>query len=144
MNPPIMGVTIPLRNDWCERCLAVVPVYLRRNVIASGADVIFEVCLLKNPHRIVKTGVSVSYKTVERWGVKRADIPVLENYARILCRVDGCAEVGVELHHWAPRSIFGEDADSWPTSELCLKHHREWHDRTKVANGKPPAGVTNA
>jgi hypothetical protein len=35
----------------------------------------------------------------------------------------------VEVHHWAPRSIF-DDADDWPTSWLCRPCHREWHRKT--------------
>jgi|ERR1700722_1850699 len=41
-----------------------------------------------------------------------------------------CGAVGVELHHWAPRAVFGvEEADKWPTSALCPKCHTEWHRR---------------
>jgi hypothetical protein len=37
-----------------------------------------------------------------------------------------CGKAGSERHHWAPRSLF-EDADKWPTSYLCGRHHRQWH-----------------
>ena len=33
---------------------------------------------------------------------------------------------GVELHHWAPRSLF-DDADLWPVSNLCRPCHQQWH-----------------
>ena len=45
----------------------------------------------------------------------------------------------VELHHWAPRSIF-EDADEWPVSDLCGVCHRRWHDATGVACGGTQKG----
>lgn len=45
------------------------------------------------------------------------------------CRV--CKKVAVlELHHLAPRSIFGDDCDNWPTVEVCYECHREWHEKT--------------
>lgn len=34
---------------------------------------------------------------------------------------------GVEAHHWAPRHLFGPDADTWPMGMLCLSCHKEWH-----------------
>lgn len=43
------------------------------------------------------------------------------------CAVCGRAEV-LELHHFAPRSVFGEhEADNWPTAMLCHKCHERWH-----------------
>lgn len=39
-----------------------------------------------------------------------------------------CGDHGTELHHWAPKALFGvEIADLWPTSYLCRPCHREWH-----------------
>jgi 5-methylcytosine-specific restriction endonuclease McrA len=43
------------------------------------------------------------------------------------CERCGATE-GVERHHWAPRSVFGDDeADRWPIALLCRPCHREWH-----------------
>lgn len=42
----------------------------------------------------------------------------------------------VELHHWAPVSLF-DDAWDWPMSELCPACHRRWHQVTGVAVGRP-------
>ena len=43
-----------------------------------------------------------------------------------------CARCGVvgptESHHWAPRHLFGADADSWPMSDLCGPCHKRWHE----------------
>lgn len=35
----------------------------------------------------------------------------------------------LEKHHWAPFSIFGDDAINWPTSMLCRSCHEEWHQK---------------
>jgi hypothetical protein len=48
------------------------------------------------------------------------------------CEVLECAELGAEEHHWAPRSLFA-DANRWPTSKLCKKHHELWHKTTGLA-----------
>lgn len=34
---------------------------------------------------------------------------------------------GTQLHHWAPRRLFPNDADNWPTSWLCTTCHTQWH-----------------
>lgn len=34
---------------------------------------------------------------------------------------------GVELHHWAPRHLFDDECDLWPTSWLCPRCHQRWH-----------------
>lgn len=37
-----------------------------------------------------------------------------------------CGAPATQLHHWAPAELF-EDADLWPTSQLCGDCHRLWH-----------------
>ena len=51
------------------------------------------------------------------------------------CEVYGCDTpwAVVELHHSAPVSIFGNEADFWPRYHLCRRHHEEWHQRTQCA-----------
>lgn len=34
----------------------------------------------------------------------------------------------VQEHHWAPRHLFGAEADFWPTALLCDICHKRWHD----------------
>lgn len=35
---------------------------------------------------------------------------------------DGC-----ELHHLAPRNVFGEAAEDWPQVLVCVDCHAHWH-----------------
>lgn len=42
-----------------------------------------------------------------------------------ICEV--CGRLGTEVHHWAPREIFGLASYRWPTSKLCTTCHRKWH-----------------
>ena len=39
-----------------------------------------------------------------------------------------CGSYQVELHHFAPKYLFGDDSDNWPTAYLCREHHKQWHD----------------
>jgi hypothetical protein len=49
------------------------------------------------------------------------------------CAVKGCSQPGEDLHHWAPKCLFGSDlADLWPKSYLCPSHHSEWHAVTRT------------
>ena len=51
-----------------------------------------------------------------------------------------CGQPASELHHWAPRAVFGKDeAETWPRSWLCAGHHQQWHNAMRVAldNEKP-------
>jgi hypothetical protein len=42
------------------------------------------------------------------------------------CNYIGCKRKGTELHHFAPKKVFG-DYDNWPTGYLCKYHHKLWH-----------------
>ena len=54
------------------------------------------------------------------------EIPLERDYTAGNCARCGCP--GVEIHHTAPAEVF-DDSDEWPTIELCVGHHREWHRR---------------
>lgn len=48
------------------------------------------------------------------------------------CSYDGCSAPGAEIHHFAPRHVFGPvECERWPVAPLCPKHHREWHKRIR-------------
>lgn len=39
-----------------------------------------------------------------------------------------CGAFGAQLHHFAPRALFGpEEAELWPTAWLCQGCHDYWH-----------------
>lgn len=48
------------------------------------------------------------------------------------CARCGHSDHTIELHHWAPYSLF-EDPNDWPMSYLCRACHREWHQTTGCA-----------
>lgn len=63
-------------------------------------------------------------------GLSPDDIPIDEDYCQefnYTCEV--CGKKGAEIHHWAPRGLFGDEADDWPVSLLCRECHMKWHNR---------------
>ena len=37
------------------------------------------------------------------------------------------AEGPTECHHFAPRALFGDEANRWPTAHICRPCHERWH-----------------
>jgi hypothetical protein len=60
---------------------------------------------------------------VETWHVDDPPRPWIP------CGYKGCPDEGHDLHHFAPKNTFGDDADNWITGFLCRAHHNEWHSR---------------
>jgi hypothetical protein len=116
----------------CSKCKKVVRVGLRRTTCANAAVAIWIACLESNPiHRVFSDGRNVSKVQAERWGFTVDAIPVVNDYSYVGCAIEGCPQVGVEGHHWAPKEIFGDESNQWPQSLLCDRHHKEWHRRMR-------------
>lgn len=78
----------------------------------------------------------LSHERVRREaGREPASLPIVADYRGTLgrCSRRGCEREAVEDHHFAPRAIFGDEADDWPRALLCLEHHIEWHRRMAAA-----------
>jgi hypothetical protein len=57
-----------------------------------------------------------------------------DSSGEVSCAVRGCERRGAELHHFAPKHIFGAaEAERWPLVYLCLEHHGGWHRRMNAA-----------
>jgi ribosomal protein L37AE/L43A len=81
-------------------------------------------------------GYWVPYEYLEAQGIDIDSLVIVEDATRRRppCRV--CGARGTELHHWAPRHLFGSESDLWPTDYLCVGCHRRWHhlvERTPLA-----------
>jgi hypothetical protein len=50
-----------------------------------------------------------------------------------------CGTWGTELHHWAPRAVFGDESHHWPTAWLCPGCHADWHRRITQRESVRPA-----
>jgi uncharacterized protein YlaI len=101
--------------DWCRQC----------------GDYEFFVCwqLVKINGPVVQMRCTVCDTAKERKhdNARDFELPECANYSTN----EPCAACGtigfLELHHWAPRHLFGNDSDNWPTSYLCPDCHQRWH-----------------
>lgn len=59
-----------------------------------------------------------------------AAMPLAEDWTSSRPPCVRCGAWGTEEHHWAPRSLFGDEADLWPTAWLCPNCHQRWHQTT--------------
>ena len=53
---------------------------------------------------------------------------VTDGELKEFCAVCGSID-NLERHHWAPKHLFKDRADDYPTSLLCKLCHSEWHDK---------------
>lgn len=52
------------------------------------------------------------------------------NVTPVPCAYTDCPNFATEVHHFAPKSLFPDDYDKWPTAPLCEEHHHViWHPR---------------
>lgn len=65
------------------------------------------------------------HQPIKDFGIDIETIPINRDDRREVCAV--CGQLGAQEHHWAPWHLFGDEADKWPKSYLCQKHHTEWH-----------------
>jgi hypothetical protein len=74
---------------------------------------------------------AIPHSLLDGYGIDIRSLPTILSYAGRYgrCIVRGCESDEVELNHFAPQAIFGEEADAWPTGYLCVTHHREWGER---------------
>lgn len=99
---------------------------LVRNITQSGVSQVYWYCILGS-HAITKGGGFISHEKIKSAGFDPDSLPVIENYSgNELCAV--CQSPFTELHHFAPKHLFGTDADKWPTAYLCKPHHDLWHE----------------
>lgn len=64
-------------------------------------------------------------------------LPLIENFSLSSEPCAVCGKLGTQLHHFAPRHLWPETADEWPTAYLCQDHHDEWHRKTKTGAWRP-------
>jgi hypothetical protein len=62
-----------------------------------------------------------------------ANMPLVQDWSRSRPPCVRCGTFGTEEHHWAPRALFGEESDLWPTSWLCPGCHQRWHQTLGAA-----------
>lgn len=134
-----MAVASVNADRWCRACNRETSQFLGRFVLTNGE---FHCCWwcrrCENYADSDHGGGWVLKRDVIAMGVVPECLPTVPPEPKQLTLVDlpvvvvkcrRCRAFGVEVHHWAPRAVFGDEADKWPTDALCTACHREWHAR---------------
>jgi len=81
----------------------------------------------KRKHR----GLWISHKRAAELHYEPLLAPLLRtrNEGRTCERCGSTSDI--QNHHWAPRHLF-DDADLWPSSDLCQPCHTRWHQTTRT------------
>lgn len=117
------------KKSVCTNCKITVSAVLHLNIGTNGAESFTWVCQRcnkRNPFRgddyfIAKEKVSAKLTKEQIEFLPRLMQPAY-------CRCVVCGSRNAELHHWAPRAIFGNDeCEQWPKDYLCKEHHDQWH-----------------
>jgi hypothetical protein len=109
----------------CKACNVERECQLVRTIANNGASQVYWMC------KICRTnarggGVLIPHEKIKARGIEIKDIPIEKDYRTDKCAV--CGETGTELHHFAPKHLFGSDeAEKWPKTYLCKNHHTMWH-----------------
>jgi len=112
----------------CNGCKKPSEFSLHRQIFANGSDHFVWVC--KECNRRNPTGDLTYFIPHEKVKSKLSEeeiesLPVLMPDLSVRCAVCGARDA--ELHHWAPRHIFGDKCESWPKDYLCKSCHDQWH-----------------
>jgi len=101
--------------------------YLR--IIASGAETFVWRCTQCNRQNPFGTNQPfISKETIRKYLTEEeiAALPVIMPDATNRCV--RCGGRTAEMHHWAPRKIFGDkECEQWPKDWLCTTCHKVWH-----------------
>lgn len=114
------------KTSHCARCRKETAQHLVLKEISSGAAHCVWWCI-SGDHGAA-CGTSISKEHLLRHGI---DIEALPFKPADKPRCAKCAGRGAELHHWAPKELFGKEADNWPKDYLCKDCHAFWHNTIK-------------
>lgn len=111
----------------CSECKAMVEAVLHLHIRQNGARGFMWVCSRCSKHNPFGGNVFIKNELVEDVippdTIDKLPVIMFQPYRR--CAVCGARDA--EEHHWAPKAIFGDAADKWPTDYLCKPCHDLWH-----------------
>lgn len=113
--------------DICPHCGGDIVLY--RQINGNGAQVIVARCCKcdRIPNRKQPFLPKADYPHWESFPLYQDNMKHSEP-----CAVRGCDRRDTEYHHFAPRALFGAEADDYPGAYLCQEHHDKWHKVTKT------------
>lgn len=129
----ILMTKFTVREGTCKHCNTTQSALLHLKVMQSGAESFVWVCV--GCDRLAPFGGDLwiaADKVYERLTRNQIQsLPLLMD--RPTSRCAKCNSRGVENHHWAPKAIFGDDAENWPQDYLCKPCHDLWHSKMSGA-----------
>ncbi len=112
----------------CPRCNNDCVIYAQIN--ANGAHVVAERCPVcrtaPDPKKVFLSVKDYDWYSLPMFQDNSKDAPA--------CVVMGCGNKGTELHHFAPRHLFKQEAEDYPKGYLCSYHHSHWHEVTETGS----------
>lgn len=121
------------RTAYCYACISETVQSVGRTITASRSEVFSWFCSRCSKIQPAKHGGHyIGKEELKRFlssdETSLSQIPIHE--IKDAPRCERCGERGAELHHWAPKEIFGEEeAELWPKDYLCPTCHRDWHGK---------------
>ena len=117
-------MTKKVQCQWCKQTTVAT---LHVQLFINGAKNFVWRCSCGRLAPVLKSPLFIPKQDVEAHCTAEeiAALPVLMPVFYDRCAVCGARDV--EDHHWAPRAIFGADAEKWPHDKLCSDCHKRWH-----------------
>ncbi len=117
------------KTAFCLGCKTTTRGELHKFLMRSGADTFIWICSVCKRRNPFGDAIFISKEKVQ--GHLTAEqieaLPVVMPDASNRCV--RCGERFCEMHHWAPRAIFGQtESDKWPKDYLCKTCHDAWHE----------------
>jgi len=110
----------------CKKCNNAGVFELVRNITNSGTSQVYWMCRFCKDNAN-GSAIYIKHEKIKAVGIEIDDIKVINDYRSLENACVVCGELGAALHHFAPRYLFGDRADDWPTGYLCNFHHMQWH-----------------
>lgn len=121
-----------IREGFCKQCKASTRAKLHLRILCSGAEVFSWVCSTCEAFAPFGGDIFIDsdkvFEKLTKTQIQELPVMMIPSYGRCA----RCGNRGTEEHHWAPKEIFGDKADSWPTDRLCLPCHIEWHEKMNI------------
>lgn len=116
------------KTGLCNNCKVNRTFILHLYLFANGSENFMWVCASCNRRNPSGGDLFIAKDLVEQYMTPEQikDLPVIANAPTSRCA--RCGSRNCELHHWAPKGIFGKDeAEQWPQDFLCKSCHDLWH-----------------
>lgn len=110
-------------NKLCVRYNRTTSANLVRTIVTNGTSQVWWKC--EAGHPIDNPRKAIPHEKITAYGITIESIPIDKSYNTVACEV--CGKPGTEVHHFAPRHLFGDECEKWPQSNLCKSCHDRWH-----------------